>query len=62
MLDKEPHMFDVQTVWDETITPGELTMELARGLEKLQPYGQANPRPVFRMCDVTVSKLKIHGR
>ena len=48
-------------MWDETITPGELTMELAQGLEKLQPYGQANPKPVFRMCDVTVSKLRFMG-
>lgn len=61
MLDKDPHMFDVPTVWDETIIPGELTMELAKGLEKLQPYGQANPKPVFRMCDVTVSKLRFMG-
>ena len=36
-------------------------MELAQGLEKLQPYGQANPKPVFRMCDVTVSKLRFMG-
>ncbi len=61
MLEKDPHLLDKKTGWDETIMPEEMTMELARGLEKLQPYGQGNPKPVFRMTGVEVTKLRFMG-
>ena len=42
---------------DCEVTMGELSMELCEEIDTLEPFGVANPVPVFMMKDVTVQKI-----
>ncbi|MFR0736512.1 MAG: DHHA1 domain-containing protein [Oscillospiraceae bacterium] len=39
------------------VTPGELTAENIEGLNVLEPFGEANPRPVFLISDCVISDI-----
>ena len=45
--------------YDLEITPGEITPRLVRELELLEPFGQGNPRPTFKMKNFIVKTYKI---
>lgn len=47
----------VQLEADCRVEMSSLTMELARELEMLEPYGVANPTPAFVLCDATIQKI-----
>ena len=50
-------------VWiDDSLGLGQITFGLARGLNRLEPYGEANPRPVFLLEGVTVLGQRIVGK
>lgn len=38
------------------------TLELAREINKLEPYGVSNPRPIFATKDVEIDKVKLVGK
>lgn len=40
-----------------TVTPSELTVENVSGINVLEPFGEANQRPVFLLSDCTVSDI-----
>lgn len=42
--------------------PGELTLEEAAELDRLEPYGAGNPRPVFALLGATVDSLQTVGQ
>lgn len=48
-------------VWETEISPGELSLELAEGVERMQPFGKDNPRPVFLMREVTPQRVRFMG-
>lgn len=39
------------------VTPCELTAENIEGLNVLEPFGEANPRPVFLISDCVISDI-----
>ena len=41
-----------------TVSPADLTLENIESLEYFQPFGEANPSPVFHMPDCTVKSLR----
>jgi single-stranded-DNA-specific exonuclease len=50
-------------VWiDGTLGLSQITFGLARGLDRLEPYGEANPRPVFLLEGVTVLGQRTVGK
>ncbi len=48
-----------QERWDLELAPEEITPELVRGLELLEPFGNGNERPVFRMKGVKLASYRI---
>ena len=50
-------------VWvDASLGLGQISFELAKGLERLEPYGEANPKPVFLLEGVTVVGKRSVGK
>ena len=52
-----------ETVWyDAEIKGKELTLELAAALNELEPFGEGNEEPVFRLRNVYLSNVRPVGR
>ena len=54
-----PHLRTVQLSYDIEIAPEDITPGLVKSLEQLEPFGQGNPRPVFKMKNFIVKFYKI---
>ena len=61
MLDENPDLFDKDIAWDMELIPEEVSVALAAELERIEPVGQGNPKPVFIIRDVTVSQPRFMG-
>ena len=61
MKKADPEIFDKKKEWDIEISPGEITIGLARTLELMEPFGQGNPRPVFLMKNVIPGAVRFMG-
>lgn len=49
-------------VWYDAETEGrDLTLELAASLKALEPFGEGNEEPVFRLCNAYLSNVKTIG-
>jgi single-stranded-DNA-specific exonuclease len=48
-----------QEHWDIELAPEEITPELVRGLAHLEPFGNGNQRPVFRMNGMKLASYRI---
>lgn len=50
-------------VWiDASLGLGQISFELAKGLQRLEPYGEANPKPVFLLEGVTIVSKRSVGK
>lgn len=47
---------------DALVNPSDITLKLAEDLEKLQPFGVGNPKPVFALQNLTVKNIKVIGK
>lgn len=61
MLAADPDLYKQNVIWDCEISPEDITMELADSLNKLEPFGQDNPRPVLLMKNVGITDVKLMG-
>ncbi len=61
MLDQKPELLKYVLVPDAVITGDEVTLELARDVRRMEPFGEGNPRPVFMIKDITVKNVRIMG-
>lgn len=61
MLENDSSLLDHSTTYDMEISPHEVTVEAARLLEKLEPFGQGNPKPLFRMTKIRSVIVKFLG-
>lgn len=53
----------IAPVWiDGSLGLSQITLGLVKGLERLEPYGEANPRPVFLLEGVTVLGQRTVGK
>ena len=57
----DPSIFERKYRIDLCLQTSELSIELARQLELLAPFGNKNPRPLFRFDGVTVSDIRYMG-
>lgn len=48
-----------QDRWDVEINPEEVTPQLVRDLAMLEPFGNGNERPIFRMAGVKLSSFRV---
>lgn len=62
LLEEDDTLFKNHISWDMAITPGEVTLELAKRLDKLEPFGQGNPRPAFKLCNLRLSNVSFMGQ
>ena len=60
-LSENPDLFAKAVEFDAEITPEEVTVELARELMKMAPFGEGNPEPVFLMRNVSIKSLSYMG-
>ena len=56
-VDSEEHGDGV----DAWVTPGDLTIELAEWITRLEPFGEGNPEPVFGMKDAVICDIRPLG-
>lgn len=61
MLNDDPGVLDADICWDMELEPGEVSVDLASELRKIDPIGQGNPKPVFIMKNVDISQVKFMG-
>ena len=45
-------IFEKVDRFDSIISINEINLELIQGIEKLEPFGKANPEPVFIINDI----------
>ena len=60
-LADNPDIFAKAVDIDADITPEDVTVELARELMKMAPFGEGNPEPVLRMKNVGIRSLSYMG-
>ncbi len=53
---------DAAALADVAITPEEATFKLLSHIERLSPYGEGNPKPVFLMRDVGLASISWFGK
>ena len=56
-----PEVFERSYPWDMELEPEDVTPELSDQLELLSPFGNANPKPVFRVNGVRLRDAKYMG-
>ena len=61
MLDDRPGLLDCVLVPDAVITGDDVTLELARDVRRMEPFGEGNARPVFRIKDITIRNVRKMG-
>ena len=61
MLTEDPHIFEKDIIWDMELYPEEITVSLAKELEKIEPVGQGNPKPVFIIKNAVIAQPKFMG-
>lgn len=57
----KPNIFNSEAEWDMEAVPEEISVSLAEKLEKLEPFGQGNPKPVFIMRKVKLQNVMFMG-
>ncbi|MBR3260760.1 MAG: hypothetical protein IKF95_05355, partial [Firmicutes bacterium] len=57
----DPEVFEKKYLWDMDLDPDEVTPELADKLELLSPFGNGNPKPVFRIRNVRLRDARYMG-
>ena len=58
---KEPDIFQKKYDIDLELEPGQLTVELAKKLELLAPFGNGNPKPLFLCRRVLIEEVRFMG-
>jgi single-stranded-DNA-specific exonuclease len=48
-----------QERWDIELEPGEISPQLVRDLQHLEPFGNGNERPIFRMKGMKLASFRI---
>ena len=59
--ENEPELFDRKYPSEMDLEPDEISMDLADELDLLSPFGNGNPKPVFRIKDVRLRDVRYMG-
>lgn len=61
MLEDNPNLFAKTIDIDAEVTPADVTVELARELMRMAPFGEGNSEPVLKMRNVEIRNLNYMG-
>ena len=61
LLEDDPGILEAETSWEMELDPGEITVELAAELMKMEPVGQGNPRPSFVLRNIRPMQVGFMG-
>lgn len=59
---RDPDIFHREVKWDMEIDPKEITEELAKEIELMQPFGEMNPRPSFLIRNIKAENVRFMGK
>ncbi len=57
----EPELFVRKYPWEMDLEPDDVTMDLADRIDLLAPFGNGNPKPVFRLKNVRLRDVRYMG-
>ena len=52
-------IFERTDYFDSLISVNDLNLELLEGIGKIEPYGKANPEPIFVINDIKIDSIKV---
>lgn len=61
LIEEDRDLFAGNICWEMELSPEEVNADLARKLSLLEPFGQDNPKPLFRIDDVILEQLRFMG-
>ena len=61
ILTERPDALDEKLLIEKALAPEEKTMEFAEALKLLEPFGEANPKPLFALDGVSVYNVQYMG-
>ncbi len=56
-----PNMYEEEDMYELVLKPEETNLELANEISKLEPYGNANPKPIFMFANVELANVNFLG-
>ncbi|MDO4869379.1 MAG: single-stranded-DNA-specific exonuclease RecJ [Bacillota bacterium] len=62
IMTENPEIFERKTEYEMVIKPSDITVELAKELRKLAPFGESNPSPRFMLTDVVMRNVNYMGK
>lgn len=61
LMSKDERLFEKTLKYDMEVEPDEITLELAHCLDRLAPFGEANPEPGFLLKNVKANRVYFMG-
>lgn len=61
MYQDNPHIFDVNKAYDMELHISDITLDLYDGIMSMEPFGQGNPLPVFKISNVNLTDIRLLG-
>jgi len=61
MLGEDPNLFKIEKYYELELLPEEVSVDLADELEKIEPVGQDNPKPVFIIKNTNIGDINFMG-
>lgn len=62
LFNREPGIFVSKTEYDMELEPADISVELAKELRKLAPFGEGNPKPKFKIRDAVLRNVNYMGK
>ena len=61
LVSEHPDLLKFRLQWDMEISSGDVTLDLAEQITELEPFGEGNPQPLFRIIGVLVRSVRHMG-
>ena len=58
----EPEIFERPILFDLDLCADDISIELCEDIERMEPFGKDNPKPLFRLKDVEIKYLQFMGQ
>ena len=61
MYQEDSHIFDINRAYDMELHLSDITLDLYDGIMSMEPFGQGNPFPVFKISNVNLADIRLLG-